>query len=334
VLPRPAPLTRLAQNSDKCPARRPTGPEKGLSSPLCQCCQFTPLSLHAEILVNVLSERVMQFATQSRTWGANAQAESGAFRSAANAGYLQPGFSRKQAVTRVTLQGTNLMWPKAVVEMDLVVEKAKNGDRSAFEKLYTFYKTPVYALCLRLTRDALDAEDLTQEVFMQVYRKVNTFRGEAAFGSWLYRVATNVTMMHLRKRHFHVPLDVLEPESRPLSSTSSTGSYNPCDPVERISLLRAVCGLSKSGRTQVLLHDLKGLSHQEISQRLGVNVNTSKAQLHRAHRDLRDILNGSQMRAHRPITHHGARQMRLPGAARTGVPRRDADGNLANLISL
>jgi len=209
------------------------------------------------------------------------------------------------------------MWPKALLAMDMVVEKAKNGDRSAFEKLYTFYKTPVYTLCLRLTKDVLDAEDLTQEVFLQVYRKVNSFRGEAAFGSWLYRVATNVTMMHLRKRHLHeLPLDVLEPESRPLSSTSPPGSYNPCDPVERISLLRAVCGLSKSGRIQILLHDLKGLSHQEVSERLGVNVNTSKAQLYRAHRELHDILNGSHMQAHRRITHHGAIQMRLPGADR------------------
>jgi len=207
------------------------------------------------------------------------------------------------------------MWPKAVLEMDLLVEKAKNGDRSAFDKLYTLYKTPVYALCLRLTRDVLDAEDLTQEVFLQVYRKVNTFRGESAFGSWLYRVATNVSMMHLRKRHFHVPLDVLEPESRPLSSTSPPGSYNPCDPVERISLLQAVCRLSKSGRTQILLHDLKGLSHQEVSERLGVDVNTSKAQLYRAHQELRDILNNSHIQAHRRITHHGAIQMRIPSEA-------------------
>jgi len=103
------------------------------------------------------------------------------------------------------------MWPKAVLDMNIVAEKAKNGDKSAFEKLYTLYKTSVYCLCLRLTRDVLDAEDLTQEVFMQVHRKVNV----------ALPVATNVTMMHLRKRHFHeLPLYVLEPESRPLSSTS------------------------------------------------------------------------------------------------------------------
>jgi len=197
------------------------------------------------------------------------------------------------------------MWPKAVLEMNPVVEKAKNGDRSAFDKLYTLYKTPVYTLCLRLTRDILDAEDLTQEVFLQVYRKVNTFRGESAFGSWLYRVATNVTMMHLRRRHLHeLPLDVLKPESRALPSTSPSRSHNPCDPVERISLLRAVCGLSKNARTQIILHDLKGLSHQEVSERLGVNVNTSKAQLHRAHQELRDILNDPHIQAHRRITHH------------------------------
>ncbi len=188
------------------------------------------------------------------------------------------------------------MWPKAVLEMDVVVEKARDGDRSAFEKLYTFYKTPVYTLCLRLTRNVLDAEDLTQEVFLQVYRKVNTFRGEAAFGSWLYRVATNVTLMHLRKRHLDErPLDVLEPENRSISYASPPGSHDHCGPVEHIALLQAVCGLSKGGRTQILLHDVKGLSHKEVAERLGVSVNTSKSQLHRAHRKLRDILTGTDM---------------------------------------
>src|SRR5258708_5843566 len=103
------------------------------------------------------------------------------------------------------------MWPKASQEADLMIEKIKGGDIAAFEELYNFYERSVYLLCLRLTKNVLDAEDLTQEVFLQVYRKVNTFRGEAAFGSWLYRVAVNVAMMYLRKRQHveELPLDVL-----------------------------------------------------------------------------------------------------------------------------
>jgi RNA polymerase sigma-70 factor (ECF subfamily) len=198
------------------------------------------------------------------------------------------------------------MWPKVVLEMDVVVEKAKDGDRSAFEKLYTFYKTPVYTLCLRLTRDVMDTEDLTQEVFLQVYRKVNSFRGEAAFGSWLYRVAINVTLLHLRKRHLdELPLDVLEPENRSGPSTSPPGSHDHGDPVEHIALLRAMCALSEGRRTLVLLHDLKGLSHKEVAERLGVTVNTSKSQLYRAHRKLRAILTGAGMHTHQRLKRQG-----------------------------
>jgi RNA polymerase sigma-70 factor (ECF subfamily) len=226
------------------------------------------------------------------------------------------------------------MWPKAALDMNMVAEKAKNGDRSAFEKLYILYKTPVYSLCLRLTRDVLDAEDLTQEVFLQVYRKVSTFRGEAAFGSWLYRVATNVTMMHLRKRHVdELPLDVLELENGSISYTSPPGSRDHCGPVEQISLLRAVSGLSEDRRTQVLLHDLRGLSHKEIAERLGLTVNTSKSQLYRAHRELRDILTGIDTHTHQRITRHGTVQTPMPGAARARVTRRAASSRLAILIS-
>ena len=121
----------------------------------------------------------------------------------------------------MTIPAANRMWNPTFIHTDMV-EKAKNGDISAFADLYTLYKTPVYNLCLRLTRDVLDAEDLTQEVFLQVYRKVNSFRGEAAFGSWLYRVATNVTMMHLRRGNVdEIPLDVLELPNHPLLESVS-----------------------------------------------------------------------------------------------------------------
>jgi len=184
----------------------------------------------------------------------------------------------------VNIPGVNRRWNPTFLKTETVVEKAKNGDFTAFAELYTFYKIPVYSLCLRLTRDVLDAEDLMQEVFLQLYRKLNSFRGEAAFGSWLYRVATNVIMMHLRKRHVEtIPLQNLECASR-------SGIRDRCDPIERIALLRALCGLSQNGRTLVLLHDLKGLSHNEVAQSLGVSTSTSKSRLHQAHRQLRETL--------------------------------------------
>ena len=183
------------------------------------------------------------------------------------------------------------MWPKESSGTSLMIEKAKHGDVAAFEDLYMFYSRSVYALCFRLTKDILEAEDLTQEVFLQVYRKVNTFRGEAAFGSWLYRVAKNVTMMHLRKRHIdELPFDDLAADIYPKSyAESSLFVYDP-DPVERLALIRALGNLSQSRRKMVILHDIKGMPHHEIAKRLGVTENTSKSTLSRAHQKLRDTL--------------------------------------------
>ena len=202
----------------------------------------------------------------------------------------------------MTITALNRMWNPTFLKTEMVVEKAKNGDVTALAELYTLYKTPVYNLCLRLTRDVLDAEDLMQEVFLQVYRKLNSFRGEAAFGSWLYRVATNVIMMHFRKRHVDkIPLQNLECASR-------SGIRDRCDPIERIALLRALCGLSKNTRTLILLHDLKGLSHNEVAQSLGVPASTSKSRLHQAHRKLRETIGVTDMRTHRPVTHRSIPQ--------------------------
>ena len=199
----------------------------------------------------------------------------------------------------MNIPAANRMWNPTFLKTDLVVERAKNGDITAFGELYTLYKTPVYNLCLRLTKGTADAEDLTQEVFLQVFRKVNSFRGEAAFGSWLYRVATNVAMMHLRKRRVEeIPIEVLELRSRALLSASTPGSRDHCDPVQRVALLRALRGLSRNRRTLILLYDLNGFTHNEVAQCLGVTATTSKARLYQAHRKLRESLTGADGRTH------------------------------------
>jgi RNA polymerase sigma-70 factor (ECF subfamily) len=206
------------------------------------------------------------------------------------------------------------VWPKPVLDANMLAAKAKNGDIRAFERLYGLYKSSVYALCLHLTRDARDAEDLTQEVFLQVYLKIDSFRGEAAFGSWLYRVTTNCVMMHLRKAHHEeVPLEVLEADSRLLRSVSHLGNHRQCDPVQRITLLRALSGLSKRRRALILLRDFKGLTHSEVAQCLGVSVGTSKSRVFSAHRKLRDLL-GSVQTAQSSQGNHSLI------APRTGLP--------------
>jgi RNA polymerase sigma-70 factor (ECF subfamily) len=172
------------------------------------------------------------------------------------------------------------------------IEKARNGDVRGYESLYHLHRSRVYSLCLRLTGNTSDAEDLAQEVFLQVYRKISTFRGDAKFGSWLYRVAMNLVLMHFRRRRpreisLNAPrtLDPDQMQSQ-LRDQSWTSSFL----VERVALGRALGSLSKARRSVVLLHDVNGFTHGEVGQRLGLAAGTSKSQLHKAHIELRDML--------------------------------------------
>ncbi len=172
------------------------------------------------------------------------------------------------------------------------IEKARNGDVAGYESLYHLHRRRVYSLCLRFTGNVSDAEDLAQEVFLQVYRKISTFRGDAKFGSWLHRVAVNLALMRFRRRR---PREV----SLNIPQTLKSGSPPPtlrdqfCARtflVERVALGRALDSLSKARRSVVLLHDVDGFTHGEVGERLGVAAGTSKSQLHKAHLELRGIL--------------------------------------------
>jgi RNA polymerase sigma-70 factor, ECF subfamily len=172
------------------------------------------------------------------------------------------------------------------------IEKARNGDVAGYESLYHLHRSRVYSLCLRFTGNASDAEDLAQEVFLQMYRKISTFRGDAKFGSWLHRVAVNLALMRFRRRRLReVSLNIPQtlnpdPLQSPLRHQFGTSSFL----VERVALGRALGSLSKARRSVVLLHDINGFTHGEVAQRLGVAAGTSKSQLHKAHVELRGIL--------------------------------------------
>jgi RNA polymerase sigma-70 factor, ECF subfamily len=172
------------------------------------------------------------------------------------------------------------------------IEKARNGDVAGYESLYHLHRSRVYSLCLRFTGNASDAEDLAQEVFLQMYRKISTFRGDAKFGSWLHRVAVNLALMRFRRRRLReVSLNIPQtlnpdPLQSPLRDQFGTSSFL----VERVALGRALGSLSKARRSVVLLHDINGFTHGEVAQRLGVAAGTSKSQLHKAHVELRGIL--------------------------------------------
>src|SRR5690349_16528829 len=147
------------------------------------------------------------------------------------------------------------------------IEKARNGDVAGYESLYHLHRSRVYSLCLRFTGNASDAEDLAQEVFLQVYRKISTFRGDAKFGSWLHRVAVNLALMRFRRRRpREVSLNTPQPlkpnpMQPPLRDQFSVRSFL----VERVALGRALESLSNARRSVVLLHDVNGFTHGEVA---------------------------------------------------------------------
>lgn len=175
------------------------------------------------------------------------------------------------------------------------IEQAKSGSADAFELLYNIHKRRVYSLCLRMTGNTAEAEDLTQEAFLQVFRKIGTFRGEAAFSTWIHRLTVNLVLMRLRKKK----LVTASLESDFGKDTESAASYDPgeVDPVlvgsvDRLNLERAMQALPAGYRLIFQLHDVEGYEHQEISNMVGCSVGNSKSQLHKARMRLRELLQG------------------------------------------
>jgi RNA polymerase sigma-70 factor, ECF subfamily len=177
------------------------------------------------------------------------------------------------------------------------IERAKQGDAEAFEGLYVLHKRRVYSLCLRMTGNTAEAEDLTQEAFLQLYRKIASFRGESAFSTWLHRLAVNVVLMRLRKKGLpQVSLEeTLEPqqEGGPRKDIGTRDNVL-AGSIDRISLERAIEGLPPGYRLVFVLHDVEGYEHNEIAEMLGCSIGNSKSQLHKARMKLRDLLNTSR----------------------------------------
>jgi RNA polymerase sigma-70 factor (ECF subfamily) len=176
------------------------------------------------------------------------------------------------------------------------IERAKQGDGQAFEALYNLHKRRVYSLCLRMTANTAAAEDLTQEAFLQLFRKIGTFRGESAFSTWLHRMAVNVVLMQLRKKGLPVvPLeDTMETEED--SPRKEPGADDPrlSGSIDRMQLQRSIAGLPPGYRMIFLLHDVEGYEHNEIAEMVGCSIGNSKSQLHKARMKLREILKTSR----------------------------------------
>jgi RNA polymerase sigma-70 factor (ECF subfamily) len=169
------------------------------------------------------------------------------------------------------------------------IRRAQNGDETGLARLYELHRSKVYGLCLRHTNNSFDAEDLMQDVFIQVSRKISTFRGEAEFRSWLYKVTLNVVRLHARRqRHDERFVVDGEPEE---SLQLVHGRHS--NPAQSLALKQALSRLTFLRRQAVVLHDIEGFTHNEIAWRMSATVIASKSRLHRAHVVLRDILSKS-----------------------------------------
>ena len=173
------------------------------------------------------------------------------------------------------------------------IESAKQGDAQAFQALYDRHKRRVYSLCLRMTANTAEAEDLTQEAFLQLYRKIATFRGESAFSTWLHRLSVNVVLMHLRKKN--LPVVSLEETTQGGDDDSPKKDFGADDlalagSIDRLHLQKAVDDLPPGYRTIFVLHDVEGYEHNEIATIVGCSIGNSKSQLHKARMKLRDLL--------------------------------------------
>src|SRR5213594_1141035 len=198
---------------------------------------------------------------------------------------------------------------KPLIEAD-AIRLAQAGDAAAFEFLYHLHGRRVYALCLRMVNNPADAEDLMQEAFLQLFRKIGTFRGESAFSTWLHRMTVNVVLMRLRKKT--LPATSLEEVTDPDDETGGPRK-DPGAPdlrlsgaVDRVNLERSIGKLPPGYKTVFVLHDVQGYEHNEIADIMGCSVGNSKSQLHKARTRLRELLQEA-VREHARQERHAAK---------------------------
>jgi RNA polymerase sigma-70 factor (ECF subfamily) len=163
------------------------------------------------------------------------------------------------------------------------------GDLEAFEMLYQKYHRRAYSLCLRMTNNVTEAEDLTQEAFIQLFKKAGSFRGDAQFTTWFHRLVVNQVLMHFRKRSVKNE-KTTEDGEMPEQIMPNTRSKANLPILNRIDLSKAISELPPGYRSVFVLHDVEGFEHSEVARILGISVGTSKSQLHKARLKLRGIL--------------------------------------------
>jgi RNA polymerase sigma-70 factor, ECF subfamily len=192
-------------------------------------------------------------------------------------------------------------------------EKCNQALIDQFDELYITYRSRVWALCLRMTGNPDDAEDLTQETFVRMFQKLNTFRGESAFCTWLRQIAIHVVLQRFQKASWRreTPMEeVTSPD--PISGCPHKVEFGKMDTrllgaIDRIRLQRAINQLPPGFRTVLILHDIEGYGHVEISELMGCSIGTSKSQLHKARLKMRELLQQSTLEQYTDYEHADSR---------------------------
>ncbi len=175
-----------------------------------------------------------------------------------------------------------------------VVRRAQQGDAAAFEHIYRLHSRRVYSLCLRMAGNPTDAEDLTQDVFLQLFRKIGTFRGESAFSTWLHRMSVNIVLMRFRKKpKGETSLETVTNQDE--DSSGPAKEFGGADlrldgVIDRVALRAAISELAPGYRAMFVLHYVQGYKHNEIARILGCTTGNSKSQTHKARIRLRELL--------------------------------------------
>jgi RNA polymerase sigma-70 factor, ECF subfamily len=214
--------------------------------------------------------------------------------------YIRPPHSTSTNIERAgkdpkddTVSAPRQAEPRELPDAE-VLRLAQQGDAAAFERLYRLHSRKVYTLCLRMVGDPADAEDLTQEVFLQLFRKINTFRGESAFSTWLHRMAVNIVLMRFRKKNLADKSleSITNPEEESSAPSREFGGpdLRLNGVVDRITLETAINELPPGYKAMFVLHDVQGYNHDEIAGIFGCTAGNSKSQVSKARTRLRELL--------------------------------------------
>ena len=198
------------------------------------------------------------------------------------------GFQTAAEVPVFQVPAADVPLDRSAADLDLC-RMAEAGNIAAFELLYERYHRRTYSLCLRMTSSQTEAEDLTQEVFIQLFRKIGSFRGDSAFSTWLHRMTVNQVLMHFRRRSVKNERTSDDGEV-PEQTVSGTANPGKMQVVDRIALKNAIAELPNGYRNVFVLHDVEGFEHEEVARMMGISVGTSKSQLHKARLKLRGLL--------------------------------------------